>query len=450
MELAINNGCVIDPANRIFSRLNLGIDNGRISFISRELLSADKVIDAKGLYVVPGFIDAHMHEGPFSEESEQFDIGIFECMLRMGVTTAIGGNCGSGPVNPERYLEAVDRYGLPVNFALLVPHSELRTKVGAINKYEYVSEEQALGMRLLAEKYLDIGCIGISFGIRYIPGITEEELILVSRAVVGKGKLISAHIRDDAANVISSAEELINIGNKLNIPIQVSHIGSMGAYGQMNQFLSLIDYHSTRGIDIWSDCYPYNAFSTGIGETTYDSGFLDRYGTNYNSIEVAEGKYKGQRCNKELFEELRLNYPDLITIGHVMREEEVDIAIAHPKVLIGSDGFMHNLQGHPRASGTFPRVICKYVKEKQVINLTQAIEKMTFLTASRYGLSKGNLGLGNDADIVVFDYEAIRDNATFQQPTIPPDGINYVIVNGEIAVHKNNTINRKLGRAIRK
>lgn len=450
MQLVINNGFVVDPGNKIYSKLNLGIKDGKINLISRSPLKGDRIIDAEGLFIAPGFIDAHMHEDNYDSEKDSFDIGIFNCMLRMGVTTAIGGNCGGGPDRPDLYLEAVDQNRLPVNFALLVPHARLREMVHADNKYKGVSKEQSQRMFELARKYIDAGCIGISYGIRYIPGIDEQELLTVSRAVTDKGKLLSAHIRDDAANVIASTEEFINIGKKLSLPVQVSHIGSMGAYGQMDQLLSLIDLNAAEGLDISADCYPYYAFSTGIGETTYDNGFLQRYNTGYENIEIAEGEYKGKRCTKELFERLRKENPGLITIGHVMKEEEVDMAITHPRVLIGSDGFMHNLQGHPRASGTFPRVISRYVREKKLLTLSQAVEKMSCQTAVRYGLNKGCLSVGSDADIVVFDFNRIKDNATFSEPWLPPEGIEYVIVNGEIAVHKNTILNNKSGRTIRK
>ncbi len=202
-----------------------------------------------------------------------------------------------------------------------------------------------------------MGLFGISFGIRYIPGLTKNELIEISSACIKDNKIIAAHIRDDASNVIPATMEFIQIGQELNVPLQISHIGSMAAYGQMDEFLSLVDYYRIKGIDISMDCYPYNAFSTGIGETTYDDGFLERYNIDYNSIEIAEGKYKGQRCTEEIFKELRNKAPETITIGHVMQEIEVDKAINHPEVFVASDGLMNNYQGHPRAAGTFPRLI---------------------------------------------------------------------------------------------
>jgi N-acyl-D-amino-acid deacylase len=450
MKIVINNGTVIDPKNRVFSKLNIGIENGKIVEISNKKLIGDEVIDADGLIVSPGFVDIHMHEDPYDAAMAKFNISIFDCMLRMGVTTAIGGNCGGGPEEPDAYLDAVDRIGIPINLGLLVPHNSLRKKVNASNKYKSVSTENILKMKELAKYYLKKGCLGISFGIRYIPGITGEELISVCEALAGGNKIAAAHIRDDSKEVIPSAMELIEIGKKLNIPVQVSHIGSMGAYGQMEELLSLIDYHKQNGVDVAADCYPYNAFSTGIGETTYDEGFLKRYGTTYESIEIAEGEYRGQRCSEEIFNKLRCEKPETITIGHVMKENEVDIALAHPNVFLASDGFMHNFEGHPRASGTFPRFISKYVREKRLLSLYEAIEKMTYLPSKRFGLNKGSISLGSDGDVVIFDYNTIEDKATFEKPAEPPYGIKYVLINGEVAVKDNIIINKKLGKAVRR
>jgi len=452
MRRVINNGLVVDPSNGVFSKINIAIENGKISDLSSAKLIGDQVIDAKGLVVTPGFIDIHIHEDHYDESTNEFNVDIFNYMLNMGVTTAIGGNCGVGPENPDKYLEAVDNLGIPINCGLLVPHELLRLKVGEYNKYKSSTSENIFKMSELAREYIEQGCLGISFGIRYIPGITEEELTTICKVVKKHNKIIAAHIRDDAKNVKSAALELINVGMKLGVPIQVSHIGSMAAFGQMEEVLSLIDVYRAKGMDIMADCYPYDAFSTKIGGTTYDEGFLQRYELrDYGSIEIADGKHKGQRCSEELFRKLREKEPNTITIAHVMDKEEISIAMAHPRVIVASDGLMNNGQGHPRACGTFPRFISKYVREKKIINLYEAIEKITYLPARRFGLSdKGSLGIGKDADIVIFDYNTIEDKATFAEPTLVPRGIEYVLINGEIAVRENNIIRNNLGKAIRR
>lgn len=447
-KTVINGGYLIDPANKVSSKLNLAIENGKIVEISHKTLMGDIEINAEGLIVSPGFIDCHMHEDHFNEEENKFQVNIFEYMLRMGVTTAIGGNCGGGPLNIPNYIEAVKKIGIPINLGLLLPHGTLRKLEGINDKYGNASPQEIDKMKTRAKDLIDLGLLGVSFGIRYIPGINRDELMAISSVCQKDNKAIAAHIRDDANNVIESAEEFISIAKDLSIPVQLSHIGSMAAYGQMDEFLSLVDYYNSSGIDISMDCYPYNAFSTSIGTTTYDDGFLERYNTDYTSIEIAEGKYKGQRCTEEIFKELRQSAPGTLTLGHLMKGDEVNKAMAHPNVLVASDGVIHKSQGHPRAAGTFPRVISQYVKKEKVINLYQAIEKMTSLPAKRFDINKGSLGIGSDADITIFDFDAIKDNASFKQPTLAPDGIDYVLINGQVAMEKNDIKDYSLGKYV--
>ena len=175
----------------------------------------------------------------------------------------------------------------------------------------------------------------------------------------------------------------------------------------MKEMLEVIDAYKANNYDVTADCYPYYAFSTRIGETTYDDGFLERYDTDYSVIEVCEGKYKGRRCDKEIFDELRRDAPETITVCHVMKPEDVDMALLHPNVMLASDGLFNNGQGHPRGAGSFPRFIKNYVKTGK-ISLYDAVNKMTTMQAEKLCLDKkGRLNVGSDADIVIFDLEKI-------------------------------------------
>lgn len=218
----------------------------------------------------------------------------------------------------------------------------------------------------------------------------------------------------------------------------------------MTQMLEIIDAYKASGYDVTADCYPYYAFSTRIGETTYDDGFLERYNTDYSVVEICEGKYKGQRCTEKIFRELRTEAPETITVCHVMKPEDVDLALIHPNVMLASDGLLNQGQGHPRAGGTFPRFIKNYVKTGK-ISLYDAINKMTTMQAKKLGLeNKGRLSKGADADIVIFDLDKIADNATFDKPVEYPVGIEYVLIAGEVALKDNQVINGSLGKSVRK
>ena len=145
-----------------------------------------------------------------------------------------------------------------------------------------------------------------------------------------------------------------------------------------------------------------------------------------------------------------IHITDTITVGHVMNEKDIDMAILHPNVMIASDGFLHNEQGHPRAAGTFTRLIDKYVKTGK-LSLYDAINKMTTMPAKKLGLSnKGNLSKGSDADITIFSYDEIKDNATFDNPIKKPDGIKYVLIKGSVALKDGEIVNGKLGTSVRR
>ena len=305
-------------------------------------------------------------------------------------------------------------------------------------------------MQYLIEEALDAGCMGISFGLRYVPGTTTEEFLQVASLAAKDRRLVSAHVRDDAANVFAAVEEFARAGKMYDLPLEVSHIGSMGGFGQMEQLLQQIDTYRAAGMDISADCYPYDAFCTGIGESTYDDGWLERYHCDYSTVEMCEGKYKGQRCTKEIFEEMRRDDPHALTVCYVMRAEDVDLAYTHPAVCIGSDGTLNQGQGHPRAAGAFPRFLSVYVREKKLVSLYDAVRRMTTMAAQHIGLpNKGTLRPGSDADIVVFDLETVKERSTFAQPMLEPVGIRRVLIAGNTALKDGQIVDGTLGRALR-
>ena len=448
MKTLIYGGHVIDPANRVNSKLNLLVEDGRIVWIGTEMPDADRRIDATGKLVTPGFIDIHMHEDPVQEGKIQQDI--FLMMLRMGVTTAVGGNCGINVCDPSEYLNIVDRDGAAVNVAMFAGHEYFRKAAGAEDIYAGSTEEQRVRMAENIRTALDQGCVGVSFGLRYVPGADKDEFFRAAQCCEASKKLSASHVRDDADGIFDAIDEFCAAGVEFNVPVQISHIGSMGGFGQMEAVLQQLDAYRLNGLDIAMDCYPYFAFSTRIGTPTYDPGWLDRYHCDYGVLEFCEGKYKGQRATKETFDEMRRDFPQCITVCYVMKEEDVRLAFRHPAVMLGSDGLLNNGQGHPRASGSFPRFLAEFSRNGN-LSLYDAIEKMTAMPAQRLGLvNKGRLNVGADADITIFDYNTVRDSATFAQPALDPVGIDTVLIGGEIALEKGKIIKANCGKAIRK
>ena len=447
MKTLICGGRVIDPANVLDGQYNLLLENGKIIWTGTGIPKADEIIDAAGKIVTPGFIDIHMHEDPI--ENGKIQQCIFPMMLRQGVTTAVGGNCGGNVHDPIDYLNIVDRNGAAVNVALYAGHEYFRIAAGAEDIYGGSTEMQRQEMAKNITAALDAGCVGVSFGLRYVPGADKEEFFRAAACCEKSGKPIAAHVRDDADAVFASIDEVCEAARTFHIPVQISHIGSMAGFGQMEAVLQQMDAYRENGLDMAMDCYPYFAFCTRLGTPTYDPGWLDRYRCDYGVLEFCDGKYRRQRATAETFEEMRRDFPQCLTVCYVMKEEEIRIAFRHPQVMLGSDGITDHGRGHPRCAGTFPRLIAEFVK-KGDLPLSDAIAKMTCLPARRLGLSgKGHLGIGADADITIFDYHTLHDRATFEEPALPPEGIDYVLIGGEAVLKHGKILKDNCGKAVR-
>lgn len=449
MRTLIRNGILIDPAEGIQTKSNLLIENGKIKEITKTTPEADEIIDAEGFIVCPGFIDLHMHEDPVGEDNA-ISWNIFPAMLRMGVTTAVGGNCGINLYDPLKYLDIIDHSGAPVNVMLLAGHKYFRERAGATDKYGPVTPKQLESVKEGLREALHGGCAGISYGLPYVPGTDMHELSETASCCVPDRKLLAVHVDDDAAGVFEAASRLVRTVSRLDVPIELSHIGSMAGYGQMEAFLEQIDDYRAKGIDITCDCYPYDQFSTRIGSGTYDEGWRDRYHCGYDVCEICDGKYAGQRCTKEIFEELRNDFPQCLTVCYVMKDEDIETAYDYSDMIVASDGILDGAHGHPRATGTFPHFLAKYVREGS-LGLIDGIARITSLPAARMGLAdKGRLDPGADADLVIFDPETIRDCSTFAEPMLAPVGIQRVIIGGRTAVIGGEIVNESLGRSLRK
>jgi len=449
-DILIKNGIVVDFDKNEKITADVGIKDGKILDVGSCTESGKQVIDAEGLVVSPGFIDIHMHEEVIGNASDGDNYDIANKMLRMGVTTAVGGNCGNNRMDPGEFLDFIDRNGSPINYLLYIGHNYLREKVG-VGIYENASKAQIKKMKELAKKCIEENrAIGISFGIEYSPGVTFEEMVELSNAVEYE-ILLSAHFRYDADRAIESIEEMINISREAKKPMQISHIGSCAAFGSMKEVLNLIEKAIEEGLSIAADCYPYDAFCTRIGSAVFDEGCFERWNKSYDSIMLTEELFRGMYCNKELFYKARKEYPQMLVVAFVMNEEEVLEALRAPFVYVGSDGLLNRGQGHPRAAGTFPRVLGRYVREQKALDFIDMLKKMTILPAKRLGLSnKGDIKAGMDADIVIFNPDTIIDKSTFTNPVEPPEGMEYVIVDGQIALKGKEIINNSLGKSIRR
>ncbi|MFR1722322.1 N-acyl-D-amino-acid deacylase family protein [Emergencia timonensis] len=423
------------------------IDGGKIIKIGTVLEETREVIDAAGQVVSPGFIDIHAHEDPL--KAGPYDYFTALCELRMGVTTKVAGNCGENHNDLGEFCASIAAKGSPTNYMMFVGQSYLRQQVGASDRYRPSTKAQIDAMKLKLAEAAQYGPVGLSCGFEYEPGITTDETVDLLKAFDDEGYLVSVHFRADGAASVTSIDELVEIYRRTGYGIQMSHIGSCSAVGYMAEALAHINQSRNEGVDISTDCYPYHAFCTGIGTAVFDDGCFQKWGKGYDALLVTGGKYKNHRCTKEIFEELRREDPEVYVAAFVMNEEEIDLAYREPFVMVGSDsGFVQGC-GHPRGAGTFPRVLGHYVRERKTMSLMDALRKMTILPSDRLNLrTKGEIKEGFDADIVIFDAERILDKADFEQPTLPPEGIAYVLVDGQIAVKGKAVVNGTLGRYI--
>lgn len=447
-DIKIINAKVPNFKTNSFYETDIIINNGIIERIGATNEYCKVEIDAKDKIVSPGFIDIHMHEEELDMRKDDPFYTSYYALL-MGVTTNIGGNCGTNRQGIDDFSNYINKNGAPTNYMTFLGHNSLRSMVGINNRYKCADDTEISKMKEIIRETKKYNYVGLSFGIEYSPGVSFDEMIEITSALEEDKYLLSAHYREDGENSVKSIKELIEISRTSKIPMQISHIGSCCAFGYMSEALKIIENAIEEGVNIMADCYPYSAFATDIGSAVFDEGCFERWNKTYSDILLLENPYRNVRCSEELFYKVRKEYPDMNVAAFVMNESEIADPIKSPYVLIGSDSSFRKDMGHPRGAGCFPRVLSYYVKEHKDLTLIDALHKMTIGPAKRLRLkNKGDIVEGADADIVIFDMDTIKDNASFENPTLPPTGVEYVILNGEIAVNDNKIINKRLGKYI--
>ncbi len=486
-DLIIKNGKIIDGAGNPWYRADIGIKGKRISKIGR--ISEDEapqVIDAYGLYVTPGFIDIHTH----------CDRGILEHpevknYIYQGVTTVIGGNCGGHPFPLKEFFEKLEKEGYALNFGCLIGHNTIRHKVMGL-KMEQPTKAEMEEMKNLIDMEMKAGALGFSTGLAYMPGVYSKtkELVELASVVAKYGGIYASHIRNQGRKIKEAIEEAIEIGEKNGIPVQISHIklANDAVWGELWRITKPVLEARKRGVEVTLDQYPYTATSSGFSSSfpswCLEGGheeFLKRLQNpgDYNKIKEeiikrrlsstkginklktiyiarckANPEYEGKNLEEILImqgkEPTVDNGAKLIIdiqrkggaqgVFFQMDEKDVEELMKLPFNMVASDGATQEFGvgvPHPRNYGTFPRVLGRYVREKKVISLENAIRKMTSLPAQTLRIrNRGLIREGMYADITIFYFDKIIDKATFKKPHQYPKGIVYVLVNGEIVIEK--------------
>ena len=440
LDLAINHGRVIDPESGLDAVRHLGIRGATITAVSRVPLTGKRVIDARGLVVSPGFIDLHQH----GQNDENYRV-----KARDGCTTALELEIGVSPV--EAWYAARENKAL-IHFGASVGHIGSRMivmkdtgawlpKDNAVARTATPEEQKAI--RDLIEQGLSEGGLGIGFGFNYTPKAMQEELQRVFQIAANWQRPAFVHMRYGShgdPGVAASLHEVIAYAVVTGASVHVVHLGASSTT-RFPLASEIVEAARSRGIDITVESYPYVAGMTRIETAIFDPGFRERLGLDYKDmLWVATG----ERLNAGSFEKYRRQGGLVATFTNT--EEMVERNMAHPLVVVASDGILENGLGHPRVAGTFSRVLGRYVRERKVLSLPDAIRKMSLLPARRLEATaplmrnKGRIRHGADADIAIFDPATVIDRATFEQPNLPSEGIPYVIVGGTLVVDRGEVV----------
>ena len=506
-DLVIRNARVLDGAGNPWVRADIAVQDGRIARIGSVPGRGGREIDAAGRYVAPGFIDMMDQSGKSLLES-----GAAVNKLRMGVTTLIAGEAGT-PVEAAAipsYFSQLERQGIAVNFGTYYASHQARVKVMG-DRAGRPSSEQLAAMEQEVELAMRAGVFGITSALMYAPSSHQstDDLVRLARVAARCAGLYATHMRDESAGLLQAVDEAIAIGERSGAKVEIFHLKAAYAPGWgrlLPQAIAAIQAARTRGIDIAADVYPYTAAGTGLDIIVpkwvwadgLEKGF-ERLGdpqvratlkeelksASGNALLAAAGNWENVVLARSysrfaayegmnfaaIGKLLRRDPGDVVwdvilearprralALYFVMSEADVQLALKQPWVSIGTDAsVVVSANGvdalglpHPRAHGTFPRVIVEYVERRGVLTLEEAIRKMTSWPAQRMGINdRGLLRPGFRADLVIFDLGKMQDRATWTAPTESPLGIDAVMVNGKEAIASAHPTGARNGMIIR-
>jgi dihydroorotase/N-acyl-D-amino-acid deacylase len=502
-ELLIRGGVLADGTGGPLGRRDLGVAAGAVTLLpAGSPATAARVLNATGLVVAPGFIDAHTHSDLTTLDGTG-EAQAHSAVLQ-GVTVEICGNCGDSAF-PERHRDfasfarAHAAHGRANHLASLVGHGTVRASVVGHQDRPATAAELAKMCQVLDEA-LTAGAAGLSSGLIYTPGSYADtaELTALASVAARHGKPYVTHLRDEMSQVEAALDEAVRIARASGAALHVSHHKTAGKYawGGTLRTLPMLNGLRASGLDVTCDVYPYTAGSTALSAMlppwAHDGGpelLLKRLGDQASRermrLSIAEGvpgwentvgnggwdriavagaarhpqlqgrtiaalaDERGADALDVVAELLLAEDGDVTIISHSMREDDVQRVLAAPFSMIGSDGVPRPGLPHPRWSGTFARVLGRYTRDLGLLSLPDAVRKMTGATAARFGLAgRGVLCDGARADLVVFDPATVADRATFAEPLLPPAGIRLVVVDGVVVVEDGAVTGARPGRVL--
>jgi N-acyl-D-aspartate/D-glutamate deacylase len=487
IDLIIRGGSVIDGSGSPAIKTDIGITGDRIVFVgSGAGRKAKREIDATGLVVAPGFIDPHTHTaGDLSDPKRSRN----DAYLMQGVSTVATGNDGDSPAAIGATLAKWNRGGIGTNAVLFIGQGTVRREVMGMTDAK-PTPEQVSQMKSLVEAAMNEGAIGISTGLYYAPGSfsSTEEVIELARVAAQHGGIYDTHMRDESSysiGLLGSVRETIRIGREAHLPVTISHIKALGAdvWGKSTYVIALVDDARRAGINVTASQYPYTASGTSVTAALIprwaeaDGALLKNLNdSSLHARLVSEiGQNLTRRGGADSILMTSSRDPNIVgkTLAAIARERNespVDAAIEIVKAG-GSDVASFNMKesdieafmrqrwvmtcsdgspGHPRKYGTYPRKLRLYVYEKHIIPLEFAIRSSTSLPAETLGLKdRGLLKPGYFADVLVFDPRTFNERATYQAPAVLSTGVQYLAVNGQLAIDNGALTPALAGRALK-
>jgi N-acyl-D-aspartate/D-glutamate deacylase len=432
-DSVILGGRIIDPESGLDAVCNIGLRDGKIAAITTGAVRGRDTIDARGLVVAPGFIDIHTHgQNPETYRFYSLD----------GVTTALELELGTADVDAW-YRER--RAGQTVNYGVSIGHIKVRMAVmndpGTFmpvseGAYRPSTPESTDEIAKRIEIGLREGAVDIGAGFPYTPAATREELLTVFRIAARTKIPMHVHITPG----VDGLKEVLSLATETNAPLHVVHINS-SALGETPVMLEMISAARARGHDVTTEAYPYTAGMTEIQSATIQDIYKSASDARLAEIEWPR---TGERLNRDSF----ARYTEIggPIVVHSNSEGMVVAAITNPLSIIASDAYWQNGTGHPRTTGTYAKVLGRYVREAGSLSMMEAINKMTLMPAQRLEARvpamkrKGRLSVGADADITIFDAETVMDRSTYREPSLPPLGIQHVMVNGVTVVANGRAV----------
>lgn len=432
-DVVINNGVLMDPETDTMKfGYNIGILGNEISTITKAPLDGNETIDATGLIVSPGFID--MLSFNLNATSSKFKI-------LDGVTTALSTHGCTEDF--EGFFRQYEKNPVFINYGGAVYAIRLRFEQG-LSGTGAPTEGQIERMAARVEEEINAGGLALAFSPEYYPGTTPEEITAMMQVAAKYDIPTHFHARYSAIQGeftgIDGVHEVLDYGRETGGRVHFMHLHSTGGTGMMDEALEAIDQARLEGVKVSYDIYPYDFWISRIQMARYSPGWQERYGITYSDLQMAGTT---ERLTEESFNYYRS--VGGLCIAYAMNEDEIIQSLSEPDAMVGSDETISSetsIDSHPRGAGTFSKILGRYVRDENHFSLMDGIRKMTI--NSVYHLEhisndmalRGRLQEGKIADITLFDYRMIIDQALPSDPAIPSTGVEYVLVSGKVAVEE--------------